>query len=210
MTIEYYLAYFSVVLIATVTPGPSMLLAIDHGANHGIGRSVYSSIGNVIGNLLIAFISLAGLRAILVASGTLFTVIKWVGALYLIYIGIRIFLNPAVQNAGPGKMRKRAADKKPGRLALDGFAVAIANPKGLVFFTALFPQFINPNDSSLWHFFILFATLGFIAFFGFMLYAVFGSRINRLFSLPSFKKIYDRVTGTIFACTGLAIAFSGE
>jgi len=210
MTLEYYLAYFSIVFIATVTPGPSMLLAIDHGASHGIRQTFYSCAGNIVGNLMIAFISLAGLRAVLIASGALFTAIKWLGALYLIYIGVRIFFGPAGQNIHVEKANKRSKARTSKGLIIDGFIVAIANPKGLLFFTALFPQFVNTRNSSLLDFFILFATLGFIAFAGFMLYASFGSRINRLFRAPSFKKIYDRVTGTIFAGTGLAIAFSKD
>jgi homoserine/homoserine lactone efflux protein len=205
MNLQHYLTYLVIVIIATVTPGPSMLMAINHGAHHGLRRSVVSSLGNVIGNVFICLIALAGLKALLTMSATLFYLVKWAGVLYLIFIGIRMFFEPVtVQNVETGE--KKPARRR--RIFAEGFLIAVCNPKGIAFFTALFPQFIDIGKASLTEFLTVFVTLAVVAFFGFMLYAFFGSRIQRLFAVPQFRRGYNRACGTIFAGTGVAMAFA--
>jgi len=99
-------------------------------------------------------------------------------------------------------------NKKGYRLFLDGFIIGIGNPKGILFFTALFPQFINVRHATMSVFMIVFITLGIVAVGCYMLYAIFGVRLNRLFKLYSFRKMFNRITGSILIGTGLAIAFS--
>jgi threonine/homoserine/homoserine lactone efflux protein len=208
MTVDHFIAYFFVLFIATITPGPSMLLAISHGANHGIGKSLLSGFGNVIGNLLMALVSLLGLGAILIASGFVFNFIKWAGILYLAFIGITLFLEPAnPRRSADAPESKPAALKKGNRLFIDGFFIAIGNPKGILFFIALFPQFINVK-STITCSIVIFSTLAIVAFGCYMLYAAFGARLSKWFHLHSFRKAFNRITGSIFLGTGLALAFS--
>lgn len=207
MTWQYFLAYLSILLVATISPGPSMLLAINHGACHGIKKTIYSGLGNSIGNLLMALVSIAGLGALLLASGILFNAIKWIGILYLIYIGLKLILNP-VKIDTPDKNNFSQGTKTLQRLFMDGFVIAIGNPKGILFFTALFPQFINIESATGVSFGIVFITLGIIAFGCYMLYASLGSRINKLLHLYSFRKMYNRISGTIFIGAGIAMAFT--
>jgi threonine/homoserine/homoserine lactone efflux protein len=194
------------VLIATITPGPSMLLAINHGVNHGISKSLYSGSGNLIGNLLMALVSLLGLGAILIASSLIFNVIKWIGIVYLVFIGIKLILAPITSESND--IKKTGVQKSGYRLFLDGFIIAIGNPKGILFFTALFPQFINMNNATLTSFTIIFITLGVIAFGCYMLYALFGVKLSRLLQLRSVRKLFNRITGSVFIGTGVALAFS--
>lgn len=208
MTFDYFLAYFLILFLATITPGPNMLLAINHGVNHGLARTIYSCLGNLIGNLLMALVSILGLGAILIASGLVFNIIKWIGIIYLIFIGLKIIMEPInADNHNENSDRQRIS-KKRYRLFIDGFIIAIGNPKGILFFTALFPQFINVKHATISVFMIIFITLGVVAFGCYMLYAVFGVRLNRLFKLHSFRKLFNRITGSILIGTGLAIAFS--
>lgn len=208
MTLDYFIAYFLILFIATITPGPSMLLAINHGVNHGILRSVYSGLGNLIGNLLMALVSIMGLGAVLLASGIIFNIIKWVGVIYLIFIGLKIILEP-IKTEIPNNINEVATNgKNKRRLFLDGFVIAIGNPKGILFFTSLFPQFINIKNATLSELMIILGTLGIVAFGCYMLYAVFGSKINRLFQLHSFRKLFNRITGSLLIGTGLTLAFS--
>ena len=207
MTFDYFLAYFLIVFIATITPGPSMLFALNHGVNHGLARTMYSCFGNLVGNLLMALVSILGLGAVLIASGLVFNVIKWIGILYLIFIGLKLLFAP-IQTDISDDHDKPCLSKKGYRLFIDGFIIAIGNPKGILFFTALFPQFINVRHATMSVFMIVFITLGIVAFGCYMLYAVFGVRLNRLFKQYSFRKMFNRVTGSILIGTGLAIAFS--
>jgi homoserine/homoserine lactone efflux protein len=208
MTFDYFTAYFVILLIATITPGPSMLLAINHGVNHGLVRTIYSGVGNLAGNLLMALVSILGLGAVLAASGFIFNIIKWIGVIYLVFVGLKIVFEPNKTEKTNDNYNKLKSNKSKPRLFLDGFIIAIGNPKGILFFTALFPQFINVRHATISGFMIIFITLGIVAFGCYMLYAIFGARLNRLFQLHSFRKIFNRITGSILIGTGLAIAFS--
>jgi homoserine/homoserine lactone efflux protein len=208
MTFEYFIAYFFVLFIATITPGPNSLLAINHGANHGIVRTIYSGLGNLTGNLLMALISILGLGAILLASGIVFTIIKWIGIVYLVYIGIKLILEPVTTVISTDIQGKPTLKKGRNKLFIDGFIIAVGNPKGILFFTALFPQFITLKSATIGAFLIVFITLGVVAFGCYMLYAIFGVRLNRLFQLRSFRKGFNRIAGSVFIGTGLILAFS--
>jgi homoserine/homoserine lactone efflux protein len=209
MTLESFFAYFFILFIATISPGPSMLLAMNHGVSHGIGYSVFSGIGNVAGNLLMAVVSIAGLGVVLVTSGMIFNVITWLGIFYLVFLGLKMIFGP-VKAAVPNTPRGGAGwtGGRRSKLFLDGFIIAIGNPKGILFFVALFPQFINVQHASAAGFLIVFLTLAGVAFGCYMLYAVFGEKLSRLFRLQSFRKVFNRITGSLFIGMGLTMAFS--
>jgi threonine/homoserine/homoserine lactone efflux protein len=205
MTLHYFTAYFLILFVATITPGPSMLLAINHGVNHGFTKTLFSCLGNLLGNILMAVASIVGLGAVLVASGIIFNVIKWLGIVYLVFMGIKLLLGPVKTVA---VCSNQTAMKSDHRLFIDGIVVAIGNPKGILFFTALFPQFINTEHTSIVNITILLTTLGIVASGCFMAYAICGVKLNMLFHLYSFRKWFNRITGTIFIGTGFALTFS--
>jgi len=208
MSFDYFLAYFIILFLATITPGPNSLLAINHGINHGFIRAIYSGLGNLTGNFLMALISILGLGAVLITSGLIFNIVKWVGIIYLVFIGLKLIFEPIKAESSNNGDDKSTIHKSKSRLFIDGFVIAIGNPKGIIFFTALFPQFINVKHATVSGFMIIFITLGIVAFGCYMLYAVCGARLNGLFQLKSFRKVFNRITGSIFIGTGLAIAFS--
>ena len=208
MSVNGFIAYVSILFFATIIPGPSMLLALNHGANHGLGRTIYSGLGNVTGNLLMALLSILGLGVVLLTSGIVFNIIKWMGIIYLIFIGLKLIIEP-VKKEKPANVEVKSTNGKTRvRLFIDGFIIAVGNPKGILFFTALFPQFIHEKNTSINGFLIIFITLGIMAFGCYMLYAIFGVRINRLFQLTAFKKVYNRIIGSLFIGIGLSLAFS--
>jgi homoserine/homoserine lactone efflux protein len=209
MTWAHYLTYLSIVAIATVTPGPSMLLALSHGACHGMRPALRSGLGNMFGNLLQALVSVAGLQSILMASHLVFQTIQWAGVGYLVYLGIRLWCQPVSDEQrtdNRGDTRRRSSK----RLFADGFMVAVANPKGLVFFTALFPQFIRFESATPGVFTIVFITLAAVAIGCFLLYAYFGAKANHLFHRPRYRKSFNRASGAAFVGAGIAMAMSKE
>ncbi len=208
MTLNYFFAYLSLIFLATIIPGPNMLLALNHGANYGIKKTVYSGFGNLVGNLLMALISILGLGIILLKSGILFNIIKWMGVLYLIYLGLKMILLPVDTEDVSNIQTKQRADKSRWRLFFDGFCTAVSNPKGIVFFTALFPQFIHMNSSSWSEFVIVFFTMGAVVFGCYVLYGLFGLKLNKLFHRKSFRNIFNQITGFLMIGIGLTIAFS--
>jgi threonine/homoserine/homoserine lactone efflux protein len=208
LTCSAYLTFLSVVLFATLSPGPSMLLAFNHGVSHGTRASALSGLGNIVGNLVLSLASLAALLSLLTVSQGVFVVVRWAGIAYLVYLGIRIWRDADKEGewAGAGSVGRRGA----GRLFLDGFWIAIANPKGLVFYTALFPQFVRFGQASVAEFCLVFGTLIVVGWLGFMLYAVFGQRVRRWFHRPRFRRGFNRFSGAAFIAAGVWMAWEGN
>lgn len=144
MSLELWLLYLLASIGLSLTPGPNGLLSLTHGASFGFRRTVYTVLGGALGFFLLIAASLAGMGALLAASERAFTLAKWIGAAYLVYLGVKLWRSPvAVVTTGP-----RAAASlqgRPLRMFGQGFLVAASNPKGLIFFAAFLPQFIVPG-----------------------------------------------------------------
>jgi len=207
VSIEFWILYATTVLIASLVPGPSMLLALTHGSKFGAKRTMATAVGNPTASFLQSVVAIAGLGAILTASGTIFQIIKWAGAAYLIYIGVKTWLNADAQFNAP------ANTAQPDKLSLpkmfwQAFFVAISNPKAIIFFTALFPQFINQRGQQLPQFVVMVATLAVIAFSCFMIYAIGGHHIGYLLKQASARKTFNRLMSCTFVGVGLSLAMS--
>ncbi len=205
MTLHAFIAYFTILIIATITPGPSMILALNHGVNYGLKKTLYSCAGNVAGNILMALISVTGLGVILAVSGLMFNVIRWAGAIYLVYLGYRLITAPVDEKID---VMNEHDNKHTGKLFIDGFIIAIGNPKGIVFFTALFPQFIITGGSSMNSYIIIFSALGGVAFACYMLYAAAGSKLKVLSGIRKFMKRFNCVSGILMIGSGLTLVFT--
>lgn len=209
MSISFILLYLITVFVASIIPGPSMMLALTHGMQYGARKTMASAMGNVTVTILQAFVSIAGLGTILIASETVFMIIKWAGAAYLIYIGISMLRSSGLSLSPDG-----AAPDISGRslksLFLQGSFVTAGNPKAIVFFTAVFPQFINPNAAYLLQSFLLLSILAVIAFICYMIYAFFGQKIFSQFSRPVISKYIAKVFGLTFIGTGIGLAVNNK
>lgn len=146
MTIETWTLYVATVLALMSTPGPSQLLMLSNSVTHGFQRSLSTAAGDLSANVLQMLAAGLGLAAVIAASGAALIVIKWAGVAYLIWLGIRM-----IRRASPGDPLKDGSTNPVSLrgLWLQGFITSAANPKAVVFFAALFPQFIQP-ESALW------------------------------------------------------------
>src|SRR5688572_33492852 len=134
------LLFCVVALVAIATPGPTVLLALANGSRYGVRRSVAGMAGAVVSDFVLVGAVALGLGALLAASEFWFTVLKWVGAAYLAWIGWKMLRsNGALQVPEPGMADAEAA---PRRVFAKSFLVAVTNPKGYLFCSALLPQFI--------------------------------------------------------------------
>ena len=155
MPIETWTLYVFTVLALMSTPGPSQLLMLTNSGVHGFQRALSTAAGDLSANALQMLAAGLGLAAIIAASATALTVIKWAGVTYLIWLGIRMIRRAKPDDANARTERKRASLRT---LWLQGFLTSAANPKAVVFFAALFPQFIT-SDADFWpQFLILSAT----------------------------------------------------
>lgn len=153
MSFELWLVYVATVLALMSTPGPSQLLMLSNAMANGFGRSVFTAFGDLTANALQMLAAGLGLAAALASSAAALTVVKWLGVAYLVWLGLRMILK-----AGHGATRAAAPRASRRTLWLQGFATSAANPKAVVFFAALFPQFISAEAAFWPQFLILAAT----------------------------------------------------
>jgi threonine/homoserine/homoserine lactone efflux protein len=206
MTLEFTLLYAFTVFVASITPGPSMMLALDHGIRYGAKRTMVTAAGNVTATMVQAGLSITGLSAILLNSEPVFNAIRYLGALYLIYIGIRTFFSPPALDHADATQKGPSADVRPGRLFVEALCVTAGNPKAILFFTALFPQFIGRRGQTVAEIVAALSILAAIAFLCFMIYAVFGERLVRLFRGSPVKNLFNRLVGMTLVGMGITLA----
>ncbi|MBQ1761268.1 MAG: LysE family transporter [Aquincola sp.] len=210
MSFNAWLIYLSVVLAIIVTPGPSALLCMSHGAAHGAWRTSATIVGGMCASLTLMMLSALGLGAVIAASDTLFHLIKYAGAAYLIYLGISTWRAP------PAALEVPPADGASGaapalatrRLALfrKGLVVGIGNPKDLLFFGSLFPQFIDPTQPIAAPLAVL-ASTWLVCDGAVMLgYAHGGAAIAQRLKGSRMGKTFNRLTGGAFIVAGGALA----
>ena len=178
MSLDIWMIYVATVLALMSTPGPSQLLMLSNCGTHGFRRGVFTAAGDLTANALQMLAAGLGLAALIAASATALAVIKWAGVAYLIWLGVRMILKARPND--PDLSRKAPRVSLRG-LWMQGFITSAANPKAVVFFAALFPQFISA-DLAFWpQFLILSAT--YIAIDGMFLsaYGLSASWIARRF-----------------------------
>lgn len=209
MSFNFVLLFSMTVFVASIIPGPSMLLALTHGMQYGAKRTIASAMGNVTVTLIQASVSIAGLGTILIASETTFQIIKWAGAAYLIYMGIRMLCSSNM-SLSPNELNHTNKWNSLKKMYLQAAFVTAGNPKAILFFTAVFPQFIDPNAAYLSQFCILISICAFIAFNCFMIYAIGGQKIVSLLSKATIGKYIKRVIGSTFIGAGIGLAASNK
>ena len=179
MTILTILAFAFVAVAVIAAPGPTVLLALSNGSRFGVRRACAGMVGAMMSDFILVGAAALGLGALLAASEFWFTVVKWIGVGYLAFLGILLLRSS-------GALRERmtvAADNGSGSAASifwKSFLVAVTNPKGYLFTSALLPQFISPSAPQTSQYVVLalvFALIDFSIMFG---YAIFGSRAVRL------------------------------
>lgn len=206
MTWQNWLAYATVVFVVTITPGPAAALCMTHAAANGAARTLFTIAGLLLSSLTLIGLSAAGLGVALAASGTLFTIIKFAGAAYLVYLGIQIWRSPpararAHHTPGPAEMRAR-----PAQLLRTGYLVGVSNPKDLLFFGALFPQFMSAEGNTVDQLAVLSVTWLLIAGSIMFCYAAAGLRLAAALDRFGPRNLFNRLTGGSLVAVGAVLA----
>jgi len=203
MTWQVWSAFFVVETALCLTPGPAVLFVLSQALSRGTLKTIWPIGGILAANTTYFILSATGVGAILMASYDLFFAIKWIGAAYLVWLGVHAFFGAS------RVLSIRGGDTKPvggPRLLLDGFILQMANPKAVVFFTALLPQFINPHAAIVLQVAILALTSVVIEFFVQLIYAALAGRVSHLASQPRFARVTDRVAGSLLIGAGIGMA----
>jgi len=199
MPIELWLAFVAASAILLIIPGPTILTVISYSMSHGRRANVPLVAAVALGDSTALVVSLLGLGALLAASAFWFTAVKWVGGLYLLYLGIRLL------RAGIAST-EMAAPEAPGsrwRLFANTYLVTALNPKGIVFFVAFLPQFISPATDVTRQLWVLAATFVAMAALNATLYAVFAGSARRLLSSPRAQRRFNLAGGSLLSAAGL-------
>ncbi|WDD95454.1 LysE family translocator [Burkholderia sp. FERM BP-3421] len=197
------LLYVIAVSAVTVTPGPTMLLALNNGATRGMRIAAYGIAGAALSDLILIGAVGCGLGAIMQASEHLFALLKWVGAVYLLYLAWSLWRAPATPPQADAVQADGAQD---GRSAFKrSLLVALSNPKGLLFFSAFLPQFIQPQASAATQYATLAILTAVIDILLMSVYAVSGYHVMKVMSGQALKWLNRGCAGML---AGLAIALS--
>ncbi len=209
MTIQSWLMYLALVFVATSTPGPAVLFIMTNATLHGWRKAVFAALGNIAGLLCLGIIAVTGLGTILNTSEIIFNLIKYMGAAYLIYLGIKLLVqkNTDFMTINNQLISKNVSSNK---LFFQALGVALSNPKAIVFLTALFPQFINTNQALLPQFSMLIVTLMLFSFSFLMFYALLAHKAKVWLSKPNRIKAFNRTSGSIFVGIGVFLATSSN
>ncbi|MBI1877643.1 MAG: LysE family translocator [Chloroflexi bacterium] len=207
MTFNTWAVFVITEIVLSLTPGPAVLFVVSQGLRHGGARSIWANIGILSGNAFYFLLSATGLGALLLASHSLFLLVKWLGAAYLVYLGITTFLNKGAAGGLIPESANLSTVSGP-RLWLRGFALQAANPKALIFFTALLPQFINPTEPVVWQVLILGISSVVAEFFVLAGYGILAGRASQLARLPHFVRLTDRVAGVLLVGAGAGLALA--
>jgi homoserine/homoserine lactone efflux protein len=203
MEFETWLLYLAASVGLSLSPGPNGLLALTHGAIHGRRMALFTISGGVLGFVIVIALSLFGIGALLQASITWLTVLKWLGGAYLVWLGIQLWRSPPMQlrDAGDGDTRPGSA------LFREGLLSAVTNPKALLFFAAFLPQFIDPNRSLLVQFAVMAGTFGVIEFLYELGVAHAADRIRPW--LARVGRRFNQACGGFFVAIGVAMPLRG-
>lgn len=198
MSLTNILFFAAMELVLCFTPGPAVLLVVSQAMKRGFRPSMRGAFGILTGNALYFALSAAGLGALLVASREVFEVIKWIGAGYLIVLGLKMILapSPAPEDAPP--------TDTGGNHFLQGLITQLANPKAIVFFTALLPQFIDPHGPVTLQFVVLGAISTVIELPVLAFYAFAADRGRALYRRHT--RAVERVAGGLLVAAGAKLA----
>lgn len=202
MTFELYLAYVVACTALLFIPGPTILLVVSYAMTHG-RRSAFATIfGVILGDAVAMTVSLVGLGALLMASASLFLTMKILGAVYLVYLGIKMWRAPTMFD-DPTLEDTPTSNRA---MALDAFTVTVLNPKSGVFFIAFLPQFMDASIPLLPQTLLLGGTFLVLAFVSVTLYALLASEIRRAIKEPLVAKTVNRVGAAALIGAGVMTA----
>jgi threonine/homoserine/homoserine lactone efflux protein len=205
MSFELWLSFAVASAVLVAMPGPTVMMVVSFALTKGKRAIPASTLGVAAADFTAMTVSLMGAGALLAASALLFTVVKYIGAAYLVYLGLKMW-----RSANEAAALELAANEigRDNHVFWRCYIVTVLNPKGIVFFTAFLPQFINQHEALLPQFLILEATFVGLASINTVLWALAAGSLRSRFARPGFKKVVERAGGGFLIGAGLLTALS--
>ena len=206
MAFETWAAFAAASTILLLIPGPTVLLVVSYALGQGWRTALPMAMGVALGDFTAMTLSMLGLGALLAASATLFTALKWVGAAYLVYLGIKLWRAGGTLDAAP-----RTDAVSAGRMLGHAWLVTALNPKSLTFFVAFLPAFLDPAMAFLPQMLVFEATFLVLAFANAVGYALVATKAGRLAASPRAIGVVNKVGGGLLVSAGVAtVSFGGS
>ena len=207
MTISTWLLFLSISLLTTFSPGPGVLLAIANSATLGPRKAMCSSLGNALGILMVAMLSVTVVGLLFKTSATAFLALRLVGGGYLIWLGWRQCGKQSFSAAPAGQHAHAAGarDQSGWQTAGQGLLVALTNPKSLMFFIALFPRFMTGDDGSGTRFALLTATFAACAMLSHLTYIALARPVLSFMASGRRARLFNGATGLLLIGLGLSM-----
>lgn len=204
MDLDTLFLYFVVSFFYVISPGPAVFLAMANGMSTNMKVVALSSLGNILGLFFLSTISIVGLGSLILASATLFMVVKVVGAVYLLYLGIRQFRSSkSIRDSDIQSFVSEGRSRRS--YFFEGFFLAATNPKPILFFIAIFPQFLNIEAALMPQFLIMTSVFMAISFMSLFSYGFVARSARSLFANKQGMKWFHRVTGSLFVGMGFGL-----
>ena len=207
MTFQLWLALFSTALIVSLAPGSTALNTISHVTHVGFCRTLTSILGIEAGGLIQILLVLFGLGALLESSHWAFLAVKWLGVLYLTFLGLQMWLRPTKTIPERGEIKKPTSNRC-GHLFTEGFMVSLLSVDNIVFFLAIIPQFINRSEALLPQYLIITTTFLVADMLIQIAYAQLAGRAIALLSSQKACRIMDRTFGAIYFLVAIILCLT--
>jgi homoserine/homoserine lactone efflux protein len=202
MDLSVWITYLIATIVLSLSPGPGAFSSMSSGLHYGFRRGMWNGIGMQLASLILLGIVAVGLGAILLASESLFALVKWIGVAYLIYLGIVTWRAPARGFVDTDDGRAHTARE----IFMRGFWVNITNPKGIIFFAAVFPQFIDIARPQAPQYAILAATTFVVDVIVMAGYCALAAKVMSAMKDERHLRWINRTLGGAFVAAGVALA----
>jgi len=199
MPTELWLAFVAASAVLLIIPGPTILTVISYSMAHGRRANVPLVAAVALGDSTALMVSLLGLGALLATSAFWFTAVKWAGGLYLLYLGVKL-LRAGISST---ELATPSAPRSRWRLFANTYLVTALNPKGIVFFVAFLPQFIDPSAGVTQQLWVLAVTFVTMATLNASLYAVFAASARKLLASPRAQRRFNLAGGSLLGAAGV-------
>ncbi|MBP2297574.1 LysE family translocator [Azospirillum picis] len=199
MSPDLWLAFAAASILMLMIPGPTVLIVVSYALGHGRRSAMATVAGVALGDFTAMTASMLGLGVLLSTSAMLFTGLKWLGAAYLVWLGLKLWRAPVT----PGEVEAEQAAVRPWRMMLHTYAVTALNPKSIVFFVAFLPQFLDAGRPLFDQMLVMEATFLVLATLNAAGYALLASAARRAVRAPAVQRTVNRVGGSLLMGAGL-------
>jgi len=199
MSIEIWITFVAASIILLSIPGPTILTVISYSISHGHKAKIPLISAVALGDSTALALSLLGLGVLLAESAFWFQAVKWVGGLYLIFLGIKLFM----AGVKPPSIDNSEQQTSNWQLFANTYLVTALNPKGIIFFVAFLPQFINTHSQVTHQLWFLAITFVLLASLNATIYAVFAGKAKQLLSSQKTQRVFNLCGGTLLSTAGI-------